>query len=424
MADPLLNSYSGLNITIQSVVGNKYDITANVTELSIFESIDSFYLMGEMTMFDDSALMSRVPLVGQETVIIKFTKESVEIEISFLITDIHDIARESDEVAGFTFTLTDALQFKNSTATFSRAFSGTTDTIIGNIHQQYLGRRITVVSESATSHNIVFPWIKPYKAISMLLRTTAAVDGSPYFLYSTLWNSAVTLQSMNDMFDTEPEHEIKELKMMNLDTQTGSTVRGIHEFRTNIYDIKIDDSSDTLKLVANGSYAANTTMVDVATKSISNTTFDYRKYSKDERFPHLSDNYKVGESKLNEHSNSKHYALPHNSMAFDSSLTNLSTQSPLDIMGNASYGTRFKSHVISVHADAIPYLQSGHTIDLKYRLNTPKLGVDHEYDSVNSGTYVVGSIRHHFTGGEKGSGGSYKMVLELIRDGIGVKHES
>jgi len=61
---------------------------------------------------------------------------------------------------------------------------------------------------------------------------------------------------------------------------------------------------------------------------------------------------------------------------------------------------------------------------LKYRLNTPKLGVDHEYDSVNSGTYVVGSIRHHFTGGEKGSGGSYKMVLELIRDGIGVKHES
>jgi len=81
-------------------------------------------------------------------------------------------------------------------------------------------------------------------------------------------------------------------------------------------------------------------MVDVATKSISNTTFDYRKYSKDERFPHLSDNYKVGESKLNEHSNSKHYALPHNSMAFDSSLTNLSTQSPLDIMGNASYANQ------------------------------------------------------------------------------------
>ena len=80
--DSLINSLSSLSIIITGVNGNKYDVTENVTTFTIYESIDSFFLSGIMSMYDDSGLINRIPLVGQESVLITFVKDSIKRSIN------------------------------------------------------------------------------------------------------------------------------------------------------------------------------------------------------------------------------------------------------------------------------------------------------------------------------------------------------
>jgi len=72
-ADVGINSYSNFRAIITSVNGNTYDISPNVTSFDIYESIQSYLIYGDMVIMDDSGLIHKAPLMGQETIEIQFT---------------------------------------------------------------------------------------------------------------------------------------------------------------------------------------------------------------------------------------------------------------------------------------------------------------------------------------------------------------
>ena len=128
--DSLINSLSSLSIIITGVNGNKYDVTENVTAFTIYESIDSFFLSGIMSMYDDSGLINRIPLVGQESVLITFVKDSIKRSINLNIIDIHDVTKIRTDASGIKFRLVSTKELLNSASTFSQSYSGSSTSII------------------------------------------------------------------------------------------------------------------------------------------------------------------------------------------------------------------------------------------------------------------------------------------------------
>jgi hypothetical protein len=170
MSDVLINDISKLKVLIIGVNGNTYDITPNVTAIRIYESIDSYFLTGSMTMYDDSGLVHRVPLIGQEYVSIDFLKDDIEHKLKFRLVDIHETTKIRKDTSGLKFNLISEKEFLSSASTFSRAFSGSTTSIISKIHSEYLNENVRVYDGGASSMNIIFPFIKPYNAIAKILK--------------------------------------------------------------------------------------------------------------------------------------------------------------------------------------------------------------------------------------------------------------
>lgn len=416
MSDVLINDISKLKVLIIGVNGNTYDITPNVTAIRIYESIDSYFLTGSMTMYDDSGLVHRVPLIGQEYVSIDFLKDDIEHKLKFRLVDIHETTKIRKDTSGLKFNLISEKEFLSSASTFSRAFSGSTTSIISRIHSEYLNENVRVYDGGASSMNIIFPFIKPYNAIAKILKESYSIDGSPLFLFETLKSvNTPKIRSIKSMMSSASVHDIGEKLLFNTG-KGGSSVRGMDEDRHQIDTIKQDGAYDTLGLLSHGAYASNVSIYDITAKSFSNVAFDYTTDAQASNPEHISNQYKLNNSQISNLSNSKHHVLSHNSQAFENSLNNFGTIEPKSTLIRKSYLGRMSLSTIHIVIDPLTDIECGDCVTLRIQQNVPQLGKIVE-DKVSSGKYMISAISHIIKGGK------YRMSVELIRDGIGIEHK-
>jgi hypothetical protein len=414
--DILINDISKLLVVITGLNGNQYDISRNVTAIRIYESIDSYFLSGSLTMFDDSGLIHRVPLIGQEFVTISFVKDDIEHNLNFRLVDVTDITKIRKDASGLKFRLISEKEFLSSASTFSRAFSGSTSSIISQIHNEYLKENIEITETGASSFNIVFPFIKPYTAIAKILEESYSIDGSPLFLFETLKSvNTPKLRSINAMMSAESVHDIGEKALFNTG-KGGSSVRGMSSDRHQIDTIHQVGAYDTLDLLDRGAYASNVSIYDISAKTFSNVIFDYTLDAMSSNPELISNQYKLNDSPISNLLNSKHHVLTHNSQAFVNSLNNFGTIEPKSTLVRKSYVSRMSLSTINVVIDPLTDIECGDCVTLTIQQNVPQIG-KLPPDALSSGKYMISAISHIIKGGK------YTMSVELIRDGIGIEHK-
>mgnify|MGYP003985826021 CR=1 FL=1 len=418
--DSLINSLSSLSIIITGVNGNKYDVTENVTAFTIYESIDSFFLSGIMSMYDDSGLINRIPLVGQESVLITFVKDSIKRSINLNIIDIHDVTKIRTDASGIKFRLVSTKELLNSASTFSQSYSGSSTSIISSIHADHLNESIRIYDGGASTMNIVFPYIKPYQAISKVLQSAFDVNGAPLFLFETLNGPGYpVIKSIKSMMSEEAKFTIGESALFNTGL-AGSTVRGMTDDRHHIDSIKQEAAYNTLSLLSRGSYASNVTHHDISLKTVNNTVFNYKNNAESVNPEMISDNFKLNEYSLSGLSNAKHHVLNHNSKAFDNSLANFTSIEPRSLLIRKSYTNRMFLSTLNIEVDPIKEIECGNCINVMIQQNIPTLDKV-SADKISSGKYMISAIAHIFTNTSEGE--TYKMAIELVRDGIGINHQ-
>lgn len=416
MSDVLINDISKLKVVITGLNGNKYDISKNVTVIRIYESIDSYFLSGAMSMYDDSGLIHRVPLIGQEYVSIEFTKDKIEHKLSFRLVDVHETTKIRKDTSGLKFRLISEKEFLNSASTFSRSFSGSTTSIISQIHSGYLNESVRIYDGGASSMNIVFPFIKPYTAISKILEESYSIDGSPLFLFETLKSvNTPKIRSINAMMSSDSVHDIGERLLFNTG-EGGSSVRSMEEDRHQIETIKQEGAYDTLDMLSRGAYASNVSIYDITAKSFNNVVFNYTTDAPTSNPEHISNQYKLNDSEVSNLSNAQHHILSHNNSAFENSLSNFGTIEPKSTLIRKSYVRRMALSTLNILVDPLKDIECGDCVTIKIQQNVPQLGNLVE-DKVSSGKYMISAIAHIIKGGK------YKMSVELIRDGIGIEHK-
>ena len=417
--DALIGSYSNFKVTIKSHTSNIYDVTDNVTKLTIFEAIDQFFLRGDMIMYDDSGLVNRVPLIGQETVQIEFTKDDIDRVLNFRITDVYSIEKVARNISSIRFKLVTEKEFLNSTKTFSRSFRGITSDIIKTIYKSYLNREVEIYDKGSSSYNIVFPFIKPYQAIDKILDKAFNNEKSPLFLFDTLNSGETTkLISFNTMISKDAKFTIYDSKELFNTGKDGSTVRGLADQRHHIKSIKQETAYDTLSILSKGAYASNTTVIDISNKTVSTTTFKYTDSAKIKN-ELISKEYKIDDKPLDELSNSRHFVSRTNNVSFeaDGIMSNYNTINTTSLMSRSSFINRMNVARLNAVVDPIKEIECGDCLDVKIQQNIPALKNLPE-DMVSSGKYLISAISHNF------DKTTYSMSLELIRDFIGVEHAS
>ena len=76
--------------------------------------------------------------------------------------------------------------------------------------------------------------------------------------------------------------------------------------------------------------------------------------------------------------------------------------------------SRMDSTVVNIYMNSVPAIAAGVTVEYTKQRFSPKFNRDEDpTDKVNSGIYLVSSVRHYIRNNE------YTMSIELIRDGMG-----
>lgn len=440
-------SLEDFSITMTVYNGNEYDISPLVTEVSIFESIYTSFLYGEMVILDNSAMLSRFPIIGQEKVRFSWYRDQEKVEKEFFVVGVYDAKQNLPGIGSYGLTITSEKQVRNAISLFSKAYRGRGDEIIRDVYAEFLDVDIEVDAESKTEHSIVFPYIKPLAACEMVRKNILAEDGTPFFVYEKFYDDpgreSTVLSSYGQMYSQDP--------LRHIQPEVGGDV----EERGQIYNYQIMRASDTLEQLSRGAFASSTITVDPMANRVEIFDFNFRKHAEPIAKDNISVDFGFSPSEYHRGLINKFILRPDASIPvhklYETNLTytlkniyafanedttregenlnppTLGSLNPLDRSIVNSYDTRLKNNTsVMIHMDSVAYegidsqqgFGVGKTVDVDFPKFAPKLEDDTGIrDLVNSGKYLISAVRHYIKGNE------YTMTLELIRDGMGEEAE-
>ena len=414
------NGIRNIAIDIENHKGDVYDITGTVSEISLYESIYVSYIHGDMAVVDNSNMLSDFPFIGQERVRIRWERDEKISEREFLITKVSSISRNRDGFGVYGLKITSEIQMRNATSLFSKSYRGSGDKIIKDIFSEHLNTELVGKTKAKTSHNIVFPYMKPLQAVDMVMKNVLADDNTPMFVYSTFYPNETRLESFAEMYAKEPTMKLKPTKPTN-DQPDGQATEGSLKQRGVVYDMAISRAYDIFDDINKGAYGSFVTIADASTSEYQRPQFDFKKEAPTLASEWITSDYTQEGEPLNNIPNTTNNYLYRNQYAFNTDLPNLNTVDDFDISILNSYTDRHAMTVLKVYIDSVAYVLEtgepfgvGQTVDYVLPKFSPVLGEeDRKDDEVNSGKYIVSAMRHYIKGKE------YTMSLELIRDGVG-----
>lgn len=425
LVDKLPKSFSEFQVRLTSYNGNVTDITEQILEISLYETIYRPFIYGQITIVDNEAMISSFPFIGQERVRIEWKRDDEKVVKDFYVTDLFDVSRATENTSVYGVSITSEKQILNSVNLFSKAYTGRGDEIIKSVYDEYLNSDLETLIRAKTSHNVVFPYIKPMQAVDMIRQNVLAEDDSPMYVFDTLYEERPRLDSFRQMMERDPIFDLNP-STPALNNPTGESSRDSLKNRGEIYEDKINTAYDLLENLTNGSYSSFSTIIDPSQKIGARTDFDFIRHAPPVSNNHVSDIFTIDGRRLNRLYQTRNIVVPQNALAFDNSLPNLNGVNELDKSVLNAYENRSVLTSVKIHMDSIHLTENDDVFSVgkSVTYNRPKTTIKTSddknrdiTDKVNSGKYIISSIHHNLRREE------YTMSIELIRDGIGEEAE-
>ena len=193
----------------------------NIVEITLFEHIDRPYVSGYMVMADTTDFVDTVGSYGMSgTERLKLVCETTQntgdapnTKVSFtrnlVITGIETSVKSAEVGSQSTvvFSLIDEWVIASQARKISRSFK----------HKKFLEKEVyALITEcgvgvrprhkESVQENIkgIIPYMHPLKAAEWIMRRLCTKSGMPFFMYSTIWEDAVSLSSLDWHFEQAP----------------------------------------------------------------------------------------------------------------------------------------------------------------------------------------------------------------------------
>lgn len=245
-------------------------VTNLVTEVNIFESLYMPYLTGNMTFIDTNNLVNDGDFSGTERITFEFSSviEGYKpIQKTFVITNIDSIVVNDDNSRTVFCSLTEDIFMLNESISVHKMYDGKGERIIEKILLDNLNKKlykgITTYKESYQSlFRILSPYMKPFDLIKMALYKMTTENGSPYFLYSTIYSDDLVLADLDTMLSQSTTSPVIPQTFRYSQTQTNQ-IENIKAAAAAIYDVRLHNQENTVKLLNQGALGAEYNITDI-----------------------------------------------------------------------------------------------------------------------------------------------------------------
>lgn len=397
--------------------GNTVDMAYLISSFTVLESINSMFNIYEFTIVDAVNILERFTVSGNEkielTLVKKDTPNGSEEQITkhLILTKIEAYARPSNEGQAYKFKAITDTAFKTGIKRLSRSDSDTPTEMISRLWDEVSFKTDLAVGDDAVGNmKIVYPNHTYMDTFGLLLSRAANANGSPFYLYDTLWGDAnltthekLVGQSAVDKYvflsedqtsPNEEEFEKNRLRIKSFNSKLGvSNYEGIKRgaFFSTVYSLDISNKTFVVQ--------------DYHIDGSSVTPMDSAG-----RFT-LDSGFTIGDEPATEFLDSKQIFLATNFTGFEEGATNLHQESVNYIADRNFVGeTQFAAtHSIQIHGDS--RVQAGKMIEIEIPPAMDPDDVTVSIDEYISGVYLVATVMHTFD-----KDGYYNQTLGLRKD--------
>jgi len=412
-----LNDIFVFDVLMTSDTGGDLSIMDQVKHISIYEDVTSTCVRAELSFTDGQGLINNFPIVGQETIKIKFVTPGMGLAPTTYKLDVVGILERTKSNSGKSelvkLDLISSQARLNKASRISQTFRGNIGSIVSNIFTNYLYSEKPVAIEP-TINQITYcvPNKNPIETIQWLAAKSISGESSPgSYNYLFFENAASFVFSSLDKMASQESHFkyilSTETPVSANPTSTPNLISKIY----NIEEINFTKSFNRLSEMSDGMYESKLLVHDITLKSIKENKFNYYvdffKLNHIESFPTLP-------ARINKYASSEDTKLivkNRQSGLFTGSPGSQNFESYLQYRGVSLAEYDINKIEIVVPGNSILTVGTPVYLDLPkaeplYKENTNRM------DEYSSGKYLVTAIRHMIDLGTKPI---YKNVVQLSR---------
>tara|TARA_B100000941_G_scaffold285410_1_gene257426 strand:- start:155 stop:1522 length:1368 start_codon:yes stop_codon:yes gene_type:complete len=412
--------------------GGEFDILPVVQDIVIYESIFSQSISGIITIQDTTDLVNNGPIIGEEKLLIKLLtpqeNERPDTVIDYTKTplDIYKIGTflgdgEKANVVSLHFASQEV--YRNAISKVSRSYKGSCSEIVDKIFRdkEYLDsdKQLTL-EETNGLKKIVFPSMKPFKAIDMLCRQSNSKnfkDSPTYLFYET--TKGYNFRSVDGLCSQEPIMEYEE----NVPDRMVSNGKNIMSNLKTINEFSIIEPRDTTQNVYEGMLSSNIKVHDIYNKKINYFTYNYfDEFDNDthlEKKPFISEaKDKLSNKGLADYSNAMNFVtITSNGKSFDEPDNYPYAPDDLEkiIMRRNSRLRQFQNSVtLNMTVPGNTSIQAGDVLHIS--IGASSTVTDRTDDPNYTGKYLITKIRHTFNNGLKEV--RHTINMTVVKDSV------
>lgn len=207
-------------ITSDRTTGNdpidNIEIGSLVAQLKITETASRPYTIGQVLIRDENNLFRALRIMGSERItfeIVAAKGNGVKpIKRTYIIRGINTVATNNT----FVLDIMDEAGYIASAKAFAESYTGNLPTIISQISEGQLNRKVKAIYETDvypyikdTSTHINIPYMTPWQALTWLTDRTTTERGTPYFLSGSFYHNTSVMWSLESSLSSipfNPEH--------------------------------------------------------------------------------------------------------------------------------------------------------------------------------------------------------------------------
>ena len=421
---------------ILTTSGKQFDILPVVQDIVIFESIFTQSITGIITILDTTDLVNNGPIIGEEKLQIKLLTPQVNEKPDTIIDytktplDIYKIGGlrgdgEKANVLSLHFASQEV--YKNAISKISRSYKGSCSDIVDKIFRdkEYLDsdKEITI-EETNGLRKIVFPSMKPFKAIDMLCRQSNSKnfkDSPSYLFYET--TKGYNFRSVDGLCSQEPKMTYEE----NVPDRVEGGVKNIDVNLRTINEFAVIGPRNTNDNIYEGMLSSNIKIHDIYNKKINYFTYNY--FDEFDKDIHLEDKPYISESKdklsnkgLADYSNAMNFVtITSNGKSFDEPDNYPYAPDDLEkiVMRRNSRLRQFQNSItLNMMIPGNTFIKAGDVLEIK--IGASSTVTDRTNDPNYTGKYLITKIRHNFNNSKTDV--RHTINMTVVKDSVNYEY--
>ena len=413
--------------------GARKEISALITEINIYQSLDSPYMSGHLMINDSDDVSSTLPFIGNERLLFKVnTPGRLPIDFNHYHAVAYNVKKRThssdrSQVVLLDFTSLD--NFRNSYKKVSKAFKGEISSMVETIlrNPKHLGSSKPInIEKTLGIRKFVIPNVSPYVAINILKEEAISADekSAHYVFYEN--QLGYHFRSLDSLLGKRKEQAVA-AKETYIYQHPSSATAG-ESARKNpagaletILDWEIHDNTNSFLNMKNGMYSSTLLTHDIFNKNLQKYEYNYsrthasRNTSYQNGGPVVPDIKLNDEDPLTEQYNSRTFLHSTGKSLFEEGGVIHNNSDNWLQESVARYVERVSHFTLKIETYGNTDLMVGDMINVIIPANNPLYeSGSGSIDHFLSGRYMITNINHLIVPSKK----SHRMFMYVMKDSM------